>query len=627
MPNKYQLINEMARETLKDITSKPEEWIKFLDTASSNYKYDFNEQVLIYAQKPDATACAEIEIWNKRLKRWVTKGAKGIALISLQDGRNIIRHVFDISDTYSGINKELKLWEVKESYHNGIIETLENSFGDLVIKENLSEAIYSAIQNLVEDNLNDYLKELKEVVKYSSLKDLEENEINNNIENLEEQDDDEYNFNELEGNIIILYHYSEFKNKKLIPQKSLDTLKIMKYFSMENFKTKNEDKYIKNEKKVLNEEIIISEKMNQIYTEYTNEKNLQKYKKYLILPSNILDSSKVIYIPLLGLSNAGKSTILNGLIGFKILPAKKTECTKKGILIRYWEKDYPVMRKTRFMNENNKYYFISEKETIADNIEDIQNILNGLNGKFTDNEEDFFYEIDINIKFVKESDIEDSLKERICFIDLPGFGTNNKFEYLDTYSHLINMCHIFMYVVFNQKIKENDNHKMLNNLYNNMLKEKNIDAKEFIKRCLFIINFDKDQDTSKNTLLQAKKDIIKILPDLNEQYIDDLNLCFFNAKYFENYVLKYKYYNSFEYLIESEHNQYLILQEQLSKGQINSIKGGTFNKFFFNQLKENIKKDIKDKFVEHGTRAELLNLCGLTAENISEKILEVRNGI
>ena len=177
MPNKYQLINEMARETLKDITSKPENWIKFLDTASSNYKYDFNEQVLIYAQKPDATACAEIDIWNRRLKRWVTKGAKGIALISLQNGRNILRHVFDISDTYSGINKELKLWEVKESYHNGIIETLENSFGDLVIKADLSEAIYSATQNLVEDNFNDYLRELKEVVKYSSLKDLKENDV------------------------------------------------------------------------------------------------------------------------------------------------------------------------------------------------------------------------------------------------------------------------------------------------------------------------------------------------------------------------------------------------------------------------------------------------------------------
>ena len=101
------------------------------------------------------------------------------------------------------------------------------------------------------------------------------------------------------------------------------------------------------------------------------------------------------------------------------------------------------MRKTRFINENNKYRFQSEKEIIAKNIEDIQNILNGLNNKFTDNEEDFFYEIDIKIKFVEDSELENSLKERVCFIDLPGFGTNNKFEYLDTYSHLINMCDIF----------------------------------------------------------------------------------------------------------------------------------------------------------------------------------------
>ena len=442
------------------------------------------------------------------------------------------------------------------------------------------------------DNLNLGIKE----------DDFEADEIKTNIENLEEEDDDEFNSNELEGNIYILYYYSQFKNKKLIPRKSLDTLKIMKYFTLENIKLKNEENKTKNEKKVLNEEIIISEKMNQIYTEYTNEENLKKYKKYLKLPSNILDTSKVIYIPLLGLSNAGKSTILNGLIGFNILPAKKTECTKKGILIRYWENDYPVIRKAKFIKNNNKYYFESEVETIANNIEDIQNILSGLNGKFTDNEEDFFYEININIKFIKDSDIDDSLKERICFIDLPGFGTNNKFEYLDTYSHIINMCHIFMYVVFNQKIKENDNHKMLNN----MMKVKNIDSKEFINRYLFIINFDKDQDTSKQTLLEAKKDIIKVLPDLNESFINNINLCFFNAKYFENYVLKYKYYNSFQYLIKSEFDQYLRLQEQLSKGQIDSIKLGSFNKFFLNQLKENIKNDIKDKFIEKDIRLDKL---------------------
>ena len=91
-----------------------ESWIKFLNTASNNYKYSFNEQVLIYAQKPNATACADIETWNKKLRRWVNKGAKGIALLSIENGRNVLRHVFDISDTHSGINKEFKLWEIKQ---------------------------------------------------------------------------------------------------------------------------------------------------------------------------------------------------------------------------------------------------------------------------------------------------------------------------------------------------------------------------------------------------------------------------------------------------------------------------------------------------------------------------------
>lgn len=177
MPSKYQLVNEIANDTLKEITNSSENWIKFLETASNNYKYSFNEQVLIYAQRPNATACADIETWNKRLKRWVNKGAKGIALVSIENGRNVLRHVFDISDTHSGINKELKLWEVKPSYENGLIETLENSFGNLEIKDNLAEAIYSSSFNLVEDNFQDYLVDLKEVIENSSLQGLNDEEL------------------------------------------------------------------------------------------------------------------------------------------------------------------------------------------------------------------------------------------------------------------------------------------------------------------------------------------------------------------------------------------------------------------------------------------------------------------
>lgn len=181
MANKYQLINEMTSETLKEITQNGESWIKFLNTASNNYKYSFNEQVLIYAQKPNATACADIETWNKKLRRWVNKGAKGIALLSIENGRNVLRHVFDISDTHSGINKEFKLWEIKPSYENGIIETLENSFGNLEVKSNLAEAIYSASINLVEDNYQDYLVDLKEVLDGSLLEGMQDIDLEGNF--------------------------------------------------------------------------------------------------------------------------------------------------------------------------------------------------------------------------------------------------------------------------------------------------------------------------------------------------------------------------------------------------------------------------------------------------------------
>lgn len=177
MPNKYQLVNQIANETLKEITKSGENWTKFLKTASNNYKYSFNEQVLIYAQKPNATACADIETWNNRLKRWVNKGAKGIALISIENGRTELKHVFDISDTHSSINRNLKLWEVIPSYENGLIETLENNFGNLEIKDNLAEAIYSSSLNVVEDNYQDYLVDLREVIEDSLLQNLNENEL------------------------------------------------------------------------------------------------------------------------------------------------------------------------------------------------------------------------------------------------------------------------------------------------------------------------------------------------------------------------------------------------------------------------------------------------------------------
>ena len=151
------------------------------------------------------------------------------------------------------------------------------------------------------------------------------------------------------------------------------------------------------------------------------------------------------------------------------MPTKRTECTRKGILIRYWNKDYAIIRKTKFVKElmytgKYNYRFISQEKIIAKGEENIRSILEGVNGKFTDKEEEFFYEINIKINMIDKMNLDNKLKEKICFIDLPGFGTNNPFEENDTYSHLIQSCDLFIFVVFNLKILENENHKMIKKL-------------------------------------------------------------------------------------------------------------------------------------------------------------------
>jgi hypothetical protein len=160
MPSKLENITNLYNETLSDISGSSENWTSFLITASNNYKYNFAEQILIFTQRPEATACADIDTWNKQVKRWVNKSAKGIALLSEVNGRCILRYVFDVSDTHNYYGTKLNLWKVEDEYENEIIESLESRFGTLENKTNLAQAIISASYNSVEDNLQDYLRDL-----------------------------------------------------------------------------------------------------------------------------------------------------------------------------------------------------------------------------------------------------------------------------------------------------------------------------------------------------------------------------------------------------------------------------------------------------------------------------------
>ena len=171
----YKALTELYRETQRKATA-PDQWRAFLASACRNYRLSFDEQLLVFAQRPDATAVLEIERWNRQFGRWVNRGANGIAVFDGEhNGKPRLKYYFDISDTHEArFSRPVPLWTVREEYAPDIIETLENSFEELEHKEDLGEALLSAAKNAVEDNMPDYLSELKTLTEGSFLEGLDE---------------------------------------------------------------------------------------------------------------------------------------------------------------------------------------------------------------------------------------------------------------------------------------------------------------------------------------------------------------------------------------------------------------------------------------------------------------------
>lgn len=174
MPTKFQLITELYDQTVQSVTGSYQSWTGFLRAACYNYKCPFDDQILIYAQRPDATAVLEMERWNRRFGRWVNRGAKSIAVFS-DDGQNCLKLYFDVSDTHaSRFARPLPIWTMQPAFEPEVIETLEATFGDLAEKENLVDAVRSACHNAVADNFTDYLKDLRECREDSLLEELDD---------------------------------------------------------------------------------------------------------------------------------------------------------------------------------------------------------------------------------------------------------------------------------------------------------------------------------------------------------------------------------------------------------------------------------------------------------------------
>ena len=174
MPTKFQLITELYDQTVQSVTGSYQSWTGFLRAACYNYKCPFDDQILIYAQRPDATAVLEMERWNRQFGRWVNRGAKSIAVFG-DDGQNCLKLYFDVSDTHaSRFARPLPIWTMHPAFEPEVIETLEATFGNLSEKENLADAVRSACHNAVADNITDYLQDLRDCREDSLLEELDD---------------------------------------------------------------------------------------------------------------------------------------------------------------------------------------------------------------------------------------------------------------------------------------------------------------------------------------------------------------------------------------------------------------------------------------------------------------------
>lgn len=169
---------KLYKDTIKSVTQNEDNWLDFLKSAAWNFKYDFDDQILIYAQRPNARACAEMKIWNEKVHRWVNKGADKILVQSKdEDSPYPYKFVFDVSDTHNYKNTPYKLWELKPEYENEVIESLENKFGEVGNNEDIAQVLSAIANNIVMDNIQDYITLIEKYKSGSLLENMTKGKI------------------------------------------------------------------------------------------------------------------------------------------------------------------------------------------------------------------------------------------------------------------------------------------------------------------------------------------------------------------------------------------------------------------------------------------------------------------
>ena len=429
-------------------------------------------------------------------------------------------------------------------YSNEYCESELSFLGYIELKiRSLNKEILQLLKNEIQDLKEDAIKDMKEnVLNFVKEKQSKGYSININLKNGKDLKK-------------IEFFYICFLKKYFILKISDSFKEINKYFnSIEDFsfpKLNTAESYI--QKYIYDDtpgQMILND-LDNFFKETFNSKNLIKFGNIVPLLNddfkvlnNYVHNSCLEYIPILGVSNSGKSSFINCLLQKDVLTCNSGECTRRGIIIRYIEeKDkislYSIKFKS-FENLGNKYYYYVKNQLLSDKMEEIKEIIDILNESFPKSEEDSFLLIEINIKCFDEINIKSEIKKNICIIDFPGHNTNhNLFFDKDIYQNVLKMSSFFIYINSGKAFKEESNKTLLSKLYNEVIKIRigDISPEQFIDLSLFIFNkVDSLEENEKN--LNGIQEEIKEVLGINNQFKGSISCSFFSSLLYHNFLLK-----------------------------------------------------------------------------------------
>ena len=413
--------------------------------------------------------------------------------------------------------------------------------------------------------------------------------------NFEADEDDD----EDQSLLIIKAFYQNFEDKVNIPKYSDEVQLILDYFNKftensTNMETaplpgtlKTPSEVIIDESKAL---LILKDIFNKLkkYTKENDKDNIINIlSDNLIMMEKFIYNHRKIYIPFIGVSSAGKSTILNCIVGYKLFPEAQNECTTRGIIIEYSDSDTIELYETTIDSERN-YYIFSPKKKVADGYKDVRSYLKSLNYRYSKDESKHFYIVKTTIQCFDDFKFSDELKQRILLVDLPGSDTkDNQFNQVDdnkksVYEKLLSISSSFIYINKGRAITETGNQTILKKLYTQIKDSSKLGNNDYLKACLFSINLFNKVTEEELDEVKIKQDLSKILFDDTGKY-EQINSVFFNAKNFYDYLYYSTLLKEHEATIDKLEEKYRIADDS------SFLRSSNFPKFVLKQLKQKIK--------------------------------------